>query len=64
MFDPRLPKIIDGFTVGNEGVLSKGGMDAFPWFTESGYLGGTARYRLVAEEVDLRGLFETTQETQ
>jgi hypothetical protein len=58
MKDPRLPKTIDRFDVNENGVLSLDGMECFPWIDEKGYLGGTVRYRLVAEGVDVKDLFQ------
>jgi len=71
MRDPRLPMKIgmcevrdDGTLVyRDDGTLVYNDMDAFPWYTEEGFLGGTVRYHLVAEEVDVKELFKT-QETQ
>jgi len=63
MRDPRLPIKIGMCEVRDDGTLVYNDMDAFPWYTEEGFLGGTVRYHLVAEEVDVKELFKT-QETQ
>jgi len=60
MRNPMLPRTIDRFDVRDDGVLCLQGQTQFPWIREDGFLGGTVRYRLVAEEVSLR----KTQETQ
>ena len=54
MRDPRLPDSIAGLEIGDDGLLSKGDVSVFPWYTKEGYLGGTTRYKLVAEEVDMK----------
>ena len=54
MRDPRLPETIAGFEVGEDGVLSKNGMDCYPWYNKEGYIGGSVRYRLIAEDVDMK----------
>jgi len=54
MRDPRLPDSIAGLEVGDDGLLSKGDVSVFPWYTKECYLGGTTRYKLVAEEVDMK----------
>ena len=66
MHDERLPDTIAGLKVGEDGVLSKDGVSCYPWFTKQGYLGGTVRYRLIAEDIDaMNDLFcNKTQETQ
>lgn len=64
MRNPRLPRTIDRFSVSDEGVLSLEGMSCFPWINEAGFIGGTVRYTLVAEEVPREELFVKTQETQ
>jgi hypothetical protein len=63
MRDPRLPDTVGSLTVRDDGVLFCRDVDAFPWYTKEGFLGGTVRYRLVAEEVDIKELCKT-QETQ
>lgn len=60
MRNPRLPHTIDRFIVSDDGVLSVEGMSCFTWFNEEGYLGGTVRYTLVAEEVPQEELFVKT----
>jgi hypothetical protein len=64
MRDERLPDSIYGFEISDDGVLSKDGMNAFPWYTKQGHLGGTVRYRLVADSIeDMNELFQSkTQE--
>jgi len=65
MKDPRLPDSISGLDVGEDGVLSIGGeLSAFPWYTKEGYIGGTVRYRLIAEEVSMDDMFKTQEKTQ
>ena len=64
MKDPRLPDTICGFEVGEDGVLSRDGMNVYPWYNKEGFIGGIVRYRLIAEDVDRKELFRTTQETQ
>ena len=65
MHDERLPDTIAGLKVGEDGVLSRGDVNCFPWYTKEGYLGGTVRYRLIAEDIDaMNDLFCKTQETQ
>ena len=63
MRNPRLPSTVGSLTVRDDGVLSLGDVDVFPWYTKEGFLGGTVRYRLVAEEVDIKELCKT-QETK
>ena len=63
MKDPRLPDSIAGLDVGEDGVLSLGEVSAFPWYNKGGYIGGTVRYRLIAEEVSMDEMFKT-QETK
>lgn len=62
MRNPRLPATVGGLEVRDDGVLVHDGMDAFPWFNKEGFLGGTVRYRLVAEEVSKEEMFSMTQE--
>lgn len=65
MRNPRLPDTIAGLTVRDDGVLEYDGMEYHPWHTKEGFLGGTVRYTLLAEEVsqeEMKRLFSKTQE--
>jgi hypothetical protein len=64
MRNPRLPNTFGGFDISDDGVLSRGDFNVFPWFTKDGYIGGTVRYRLIAEEVSQEELFMTQDKTQ
>ena len=66
MRDPRFPDTIGGnILVGDDGVLSTNGQDVFPWYTKEGFLGGTVRYRLLAEDIDaMNDLFCSSTQQQ
>ena len=64
MRDPRLPETIAGFEVGEDGVLSKNDMDCYPWYNKEGYIGGSVRYRLIAEEVSREEMFKTQENSE